>query len=142
MQHERGGQAVLSIMARRLVRWLPVLLWMGLIFYLSAQPDLPHHPDDEVDLVIKKAGHMAEYGILAGLFWWAWPKSGERRSRSILLYALALSGLYAISDEVHQFFVPGRDAQLLDIGFDVLGALLTLLLIPNLSKPVERIDLW
>jgi VanZ family protein len=128
---------VLSRMDRKLVRWLPVLFWMGLIFYLSAQPDLPHHPDDMADLILKKMGHMAEYGVLAGLVWWAWPKSGGRSSRHVTLYAFIFSGLYAISDEIHQFFVPGRDGRLLDVGFDLLGALLTLLLIPHLSNLVS-----
>lgn len=129
---------MLSRMDRKLVRWLPVLLWMGLIFYMSAQPDLPHHPDDIVDLILKKMGHMAEYGILAGLVWWAWPKGGEADSRRIFLFTLIISGLYAISDEFHQFFVPGRDGRLLDVAFDLVGALLILLLLTNLTSLVDR----
>ncbi len=118
-----------SRIARQLVRWVPVLVWMGLIFYLSAQPDLPHHPQGIVDVIIKKTGHMAEYGVLAGLVWWAWPSSGGQRPRRVSVYALMLSALYAISDEVHQFFVPGRTAMWFDVGFDVAGVVLSLLLI-------------
>lgn len=132
MQDEKDRHSRLKKVGRSLVRWLPALLWMGLIFYLSAQPDLPHHPEDIVDLVIKKAGHMAEYGILAGLVWWAWPRSDERGRQRVFSSTFILSGLYAISDEVHQFFVPGRNGQLLDVGFDLLGAVLALLFISNL----------
>ena len=110
-----------------MIRWLPAVSWMGLIFYLSAQPDLPHHPQGMVDLILKKAGHMAEYGVLAGLIWWAWPRSGERGAQRCFVGALVLSLLYAVSDEVHQFFVLGRSARLLDVGFDLLGVLLALL---------------
>jgi VanZ family protein len=37
--------------------------------------------------------------------------------------------LYAVSDELHQLFVPGREATLLDLGFDALGILILLLLV-------------
>ena len=40
--------------------------------------------------------------------------------------AFVLSLLYAISDELHQTFVPGRSGRLTDVGFDSLGALLAL----------------
>jgi VanZ family protein len=119
-------------MVRKLVRWLFLLLWMGLIFYVSAQPDLSLHPEEMMDLIIRKSAHMAEYGILAGLVWWASPKGGERDLRCVCLYAFIFSGLYAVSDEVHQVFVPGRTARLLDVGFDLLGALVALLLISSM----------
>lgn len=114
---------------RKVLRWVPVLLWMAAIFYLSAQPDLPHHPEDTVDLLIKKVGHMAEYGILAALVWWAWPRGSEGHRPLVVAQVLVFSGLYAITDEVHQIFVPGRNGQLLDVGFDVLGAAVAMLLV-------------
>jgi len=116
----------------KLIRWVPVLIWMGLIFYLSAQPDLPHHPEGVIDLIMKKVGHMGKYGILAALVWWAWPKDARESSGRVFPYALILSGLYAFSDEVHQLFVPGRDGQLLDLAFDLSGAALALFLISKL----------
>ena len=59
-----------SLLVNSLLRyWLPPLLWMGVIFFLSAQPTLPHHPDNLFDLILKKAGHAVEYGILAFLLW-------------------------------------------------------------------------
>jgi hypothetical protein len=59
-----------SLLVNSLLRyWLPPALWMGVIFVLSAQPSLPHHPDTLLDLILKKAAHMIEYGILASLLW-------------------------------------------------------------------------
>ncbi len=132
MRHGQRIRSIVSRIGKKLGHWLLVLLWMMLIFYLSGRPDLPHHPEHFVDLIAKKVGHVAEYGILAGLVWWACPRSGERESRRIILYAFVFSALYAISDEVHQFFVPGRNAQVFDVGFDLLGAVMALLLISNL----------
>lgn len=127
--------------ARKLIRWLPVLLWMAVIFWLSGQADLPHHPEQWVDVVLKKGGHMAEYGILAGLVCWARPSTGDGVSRRVFLFALAVSGAYAISDEVHQFFVPGRNGQPLDVAFDLLGTLVALFWISRFlaSRPAGRL---
>lgn len=110
-------------------RWLVVLLWMGLIFFLSHQPDLPHHPEAILDVIIKKSGHMAEYAVLAALAWWAFRMVGGTTATRAFLYAFVLAVVYAVSDEGHQYFVPGRNPQFLDVGFDVLGAGLSLLAI-------------
>jgi VanZ family protein len=124
-------------------RWLLVALWMGAIFYMSSRPDLPHYPQDTVDVVLKKLGHVIEYGTLAALVFWAWEPPGARSTRSrVILGAFAIAALYAVSDEIHQRFVPGRNSQLLDVGFDLVGACLALLLahrfFPSLESPPER----
>jgi len=97
--------------------WLPLLAWMGLIFYLSAQPDLPHPESGWMDLVVSSAAHAFMFGVLA-ILWarvvGAWPFGW--------LVALGLTAVYAFSDEFHQTFVPGRHADPLDLVFDVLGA--------------------
>lgn len=120
-------------------RWLLVLLWMGVIFFLSHQPDLPHHPEAILDVIIKKLGHMAEYAVLAALAWWAWRRVGGTTSTRAFLYAFVLAVLYAASDEGHQYLVPGRNPQLLDVGFDVLGAGLSLLTIRRIL-PVGEVQ--
>ncbi len=137
MEREQEIRSRIGGMVKKLGRWLLVLLWMGLIFYLSAQPDLPHYPEGVVDLVIKKVGHMAQYGILAALAWWAWPRGAKAGLEHVFLCAFVLSGFYAISDEVHQSLVPGRNGRLLDVGFDLLGAALALLLISHLASRRE-----
>jgi len=134
MQRERETRSRLGKWGKKLSHWLPVLLWMALVFYLSAQPDRPHHPEDTIGLIIRKVGHMAEYAVLAGLVWWAWFRNSEGGTQRILLHAFALSGLYAICDEVHRFFVPGRNGRFLHAGFDSLGAILGLLVISSLGR--------
>jgi VanZ family protein len=119
----------ISPTGRRAIRWVLVVLWMGVIFYLSAQSDLPHYPEAALDVVIKKVGHMAEYGILAALAWWACRGDQVARPTRAFLCAFLVAALYAVSDEGHQYFVPGRNPQPLDVGFDVAGATLSLLLI-------------
>jgi VanZ family protein len=125
-------------LVRRAVRWLPVLLWMAVIFCLSAQPDLPHHPEAVVDVIVKKLGHMAEYGILAALSLWALSGPSSTVPRSHFVSACALAALYAVSDELHQRFVPGRDPRPLDVGFDVAGAALALFAMSTVRRARQR----
>ena len=116
-----------------LLYWLPPVVWMGLIFILSAQPSLPHAPDTLLDFILKKAAHMIEYGILAFLLWRALSRRLGTFSRSALAAAFALSVLYAASDEYHQTFVSGRHGKLMDVGFDTVGALVALLVVGSLG---------
>jgi len=106
---------------------------MGLIFYLSSQPNLPRHPDDFVDTVLKKMMHVSEYAILAYLLWRALSDAESDRNNPIAL-SLILSFLYALSDEYHQSLVPGRNSSAADVGIDVLGALLFLALLKLLRR--------
>ena len=92
------------------MRALPPLALMGLIFYLSAQPSVG--PD--LPAWTRVVAHFTEYFVLASLWIWA------LGLRSIPA-AAAISFLYAISDEFHQSFVEGRDADPLDVVADAAG---------------------
>ncbi|MFC2037130.1 VanZ family protein [Chloroflexota bacterium] len=99
--------------------WLPVVLWMGLIFFLSDQPDLPHPDSDWLGALTSIGAHMFVFGVLAML----WARALGERPRALLL-ALLLTMLYAAFDEFHQSFVPGRTADPFDILSDGAGAAL------------------
>lgn len=101
--------------------WLPLVAWMGLIFYLSAQPDLPHPATGWADLLVSSTAHFFMFAVLAVL----WARTLQANPRARLL-ALALTLLYALSDELHQAFVPGRTPDPLDLLCDACGALLGL----------------
>lgn len=73
------------------------------------------------DYPIRKTAHMTEYAILGFLFV-ASVRSEKQRYKFSIFTAYAIAVLYAVSDEIHQFFVPGRACMLKDIGFDALGA--------------------
>ncbi len=106
-----------TITARRgrspAVAWLLVVLWAGVIFAFSSVPSLGTDLGTW-DLVLRKLAHLAEYAILGMLLLRA-----VRRPA----VALALGGLYAVSDEVHQTFVEGRVGAPLDVAIDTAGAL-------------------
>jgi len=101
--------------------WLPVALWMGLIFFLSSQPSLPRAPDDVLDVLMKKSAHFAEYFVLAALLSRAVTARWTLDWRATaLVFGIVVA--YAISDEFHQRFVSGRTPSPWDVGIDALGA--------------------
>lgn len=103
--------------------WLPLLAWMGFIFFLSAQPDLPHPDIGWLGLALSNGAHAFAFAVLAFL----WVRALEGR-RFAPLVAFLLTMLYALSDEFHQAFVPGRYPDPWDLLFDSLGAVLALAL--------------
>ena len=102
-----------------LARFAPPLLLMGLIFYLSAQPDL-NSGLGTWDTVLRKLAHMAEFGLL-WLLWWR-----ALGYRSIAVPAVIAIG-YAVTDELHQATVEGRVGSPVDVLIDSAGVLLAML---------------
>ena len=103
---------------RALTLWTPPLVLMAVIFWLSAQPDLSSGLGT-LDLILRKIAHMAEYGLLVFL-WWR-PLSELVGERAAVLPALAISVLYAATDEYHQTFVEGRHGSPVDVLIDTVG---------------------
>jgi VanZ family protein len=91
--------------------WLPVVAWAALIFAFSSVPDLGTGLGGW-DLVLRKVAHAAEFAVLGALL---------QRAVGKPIVAFALGALYAISDELHQSFVPGRLGSPIDVAIDVAG---------------------
>jgi VanZ family protein len=141
--------------------WLPVLLWMGIIFSASSDrgsfrhssriieplmrwlfPDLSDAAVHAIVVFVRKCAHLTEYAVLALLVWralrhestpgnapWRWSKAG---------FALALVALYAASDEIHQTFVPSREASVWDVLLDTTGAAFGLLCLWGVGRLRKR----
>ena len=134
----------------RLWYWLPVLVWMSVIF--SASGDrmsfehtagiigpfvhwlFPQLSDDAVHAVVftvRKCAHLTEYAVLACLLWRALRKPPGPNARSWQWseagLAVTLAALYAASDEIHQAFVPSRQGSVVDVLLDTIGAAIGLL---------------
>ena len=130
--------------------WLPVLVWMWIIFsasgdHLSLQhssriidPILrwlwPHLSDEavhDVVIAVRKCAHLTEYALLALLLWRALRKTPKPDAPLWRWWeaglVLALVALYAATDELHQAFVPSRQGCVSDVLLDTSGAALALL---------------
>jgi VanZ family protein len=69
------------------------------------------------------AAHAVNYGVLAALLVWALAGGEFAKVKAPLIVpAVVLAVFYGVSDEFHQSFVPGRDASVLDIIADAIGA--------------------
>ena len=106
--------------------WVPVALYAGAIFFLSAQS----HPVDQLPSfllknVSDKVLHAVEYGILSLLcyraFRWA---AGPAVARQAVVLAIVTASVFGLTDEVHQAFVPLRDASWQDWLADTIGAVI------------------
>jgi VanZ family protein len=120
-------------------RWLPVAVWLAVIFVASTSlftPErtsalidpvlraiFPHADPSQIDrlhLFVRKTGHVVEYAILAILLARATLAVAGIRAwwfaSSLLLLALV-----AASDEFHQYFVHGREASIRDVLLDIAG---------------------
>jgi VanZ family protein len=107
------------------VFWIPALLIMAGIAFLSHQSDLPDVPGGPPDWLL----HAIEFGALAGACLYGATRGFHPhfRSRRAALLALLISVAYGAADELHQSFVPGRDVSLRDWTADSIGALIVVL---------------
>jgi VanZ family protein len=97
---------------------LPILQWVF--------PDATPAVLGLVRAGIRKAMHLVEFGVLALLWHRALRQPQGNRKAQVGLVAFALSAAFAGADEFHQTFVAGRTGQLVDVGWDSLGAALAL----------------
>ena len=124
-------------------------MWMALIFYMSSQPandskETSHfvvdvlfkiffsNNYDRIEFIekytplIRKMAHFTEFMILGILFY---INLEEFKVRNALAYAMVLSSLYAVSDEIHQLFVLNRHCSIGDMLIDISGAVAGIILI-------------
>jgi VanZ family protein len=121
-------------------RWGPPIVWMAVIGFASTEafaasetsrfigpalrwllPGAGAATIEHLHGVIRKLGHVTEFGLLALLWYRAFGWGSPSWSRSAAVRALAVTLLCGGLDETHQLFVPRRTASLLDIGIDALG---------------------
>jgi VanZ family protein len=129
--------------------WLPVLLWLGVIFIgstdlMSAEhtsriigpilrwlkPGISDAAIAHAQFFVRKTAHLSEYAILALLLWRAFIRNTRLRTKMSILFILGwgLAIVAAASDEFHQSFVASRTASIRDVMIDAVGALFGLLI--------------
>ncbi len=132
---------LLSQCRRWLTHWLPVIVWMTLIFMASSDsesgprgsrilaplirwvaPGLSATEVDAIVFFVRKVAHFWEYGVLAVLLLRALSagQAGRWQWRTVG-WALLGTAAYAASDEFHQAFVPTRVASITDVVIDTSG---------------------
>lgn len=118
---------------RTLALWLPPVAVAAAIFILSATPDLKSPLAGILDLLARKAGHLGIYWLL-GFSLQRGLEGSAKVSRRLMVIGISLVIVFAVSDEYHQSFVPGRSGSAVDIVIDVIGGSLGLVAWQGLFK--------
>ena len=104
--------------------WLLAQLLLSLHIHLTPPTFATIH------FLIRKLAHCCEYAIFALLLYHSFePRNPRDWNARSAFGALLIAGLFSLTDEYHQSFVPGRTASLVDSGIDTAGALLALVLL-------------
>lgn len=99
------------------------LVWMALIFYASSLPSSSTGPDTPLWNLFLKTLHFGGYGVLALLFLGFFRQSrNQANTLQNYFVSLLLAAVYAVTDEWHQAFSPGRHPSLRDVLIDTIGA--------------------
>ena len=92
-----------------------------------------------LQFVVRKGAHFTAYAILGGLCFADLRVLDKFKLKINFIIALVMSALYAASDELHQYFVPGRSCEIRDVMIDSLGALTGITVVIIFSKLIEKI---
>lgn len=129
--------------SKKLRAWIILIIWMGIIFLLSHQPNsgkatynvieniLPsiQTPSllNTINFIIRKSAHLIEYFILAFL---TVSLLKEYTSKQIIIFIISLFFCfsYAVTDEYHQLFIQGRTGALKDVFIDTTGSIIFLIM--------------
>ena len=137
--------------------WLPVILWMTVIFLASSDALSSDHTSriigpllhwlfpwmsdavvGDIAFYIRKLAHLTEYGLLGLLLWRALRQPVRHDPRPwnwpLMGRTVLLAALYAGTDEFHQLFVPSREARIHDVVIDTCGATCALLVLWALGR--------
>lgn len=125
---------------KKLLRFIPALVIMTVIFLFSAQTGdestvisdgvvsaaagEENVGSEVLTVIVRKSAHFLEYAALGAAVYFGLRGVGEdKRQGKRLLLSAAFGGLYAVSDELHQYFVPGRACMAVDVLIDTCGAM-------------------
>lgn len=102
--------------------------WTNTLFQQGKTEEMLMQQAEDMQFVIRKGAHMAEYAILAILFQ-VHICCYKKRPKKTLFWTWLGCTIFAATDEIHQLFIPGRMGQLQDVCIDSAGSLIGALLI-------------
>lgn len=118
-----------------LIYWFPIILYCLLIFIRSSYPSFKNAPELPY---IDKMLHFVAYALLGALFLRAFKTSRIKNNlKLMLILSFVLSSLYGISDEIHQYFVPYRDADFMDVLADMLGGIMGVYIYQAMARKIS-----
>ena len=143
----------MKLSKKKIINLVLLFMWMGLIFYMSSsngekstgQSDLvitivsslginlSGNFGEFASVIVRKAAHICEYMILSLLLYNVL-KDYITITKKIMIYTIIGVILYAMSDELHQIFVPERAGRIQDVFIDTTGGCIGLIVIKAINK--------
>ena len=139
-----------------------IVIWMITVFIFSAQKgeasgdtsgkfteiiiriltgksvDINNPTIQMVETIIRKLAHFTIYTI-GGFLIMNYAYGTDKKLKEKILYSICFGGSYAITDEIHQFFVPGRSGNALDVLIDTSGVITGIFIYILMIKVAEKI---
>ena len=120
--------------------WMPVVIWMAFIFFLSSRQRISVADEYIINFLFFKTLHMIEYAILYFLFFRAFYHLNNRNKslQKVFISAFLIPALFAMSDEFHQTFVATREGTIRDVFIDIVGILFMCFYIKMNIKKIKK----
>jgi VanZ family protein len=104
-----------------LVYWFPLIIYCLAIYIQSSRPGPQHLPELRF---LDKFLHFGAYGLLGVFFYRAYETLALKNFKKLLiLISIGSATLYGISDEIHQYFVPSRQSDVMDVIANTIGSI-------------------
>lgn len=159
--------------AKIIILAIIIILWMAFIFSMSAKnatqssdisggftynvlnaffanfrgfdKSIQDNIVEDLQFVVRKGAHFSAYAVLGGLCFVECSCFKKFNSKNKFTAAFLIAVLYAVSDEIHQYFVPGRACEFRDVVIDSCGALFGIIVVVvfniiknKLKKSIQR----
>lgn len=147
----------------KIIKIIFIIIWMTIIFIFSSQQgtesgntsriftvkliksisginlEIDDPFVEKIQFVIRKMAHFTVYSIGGFLIMnYTYTTKGNNIKKKIF-YSIIFGASYAVTDEIHQFFVPGRSAKILDVGIDTAGVITGIFIYLALKKIIKII---
>ena len=146
----------------KIIKMILIIAWMGVVFGFSNQGGTKSSSTsrkvtvavvqsvsdktieenesliEKTEKVIRKLAHYTIYTV-GGFLIMNYAYTTNLKLKEKVLYSIAFGAGYAITDELHQFFMPGRSARVFDVGIDTLGVITGIAIYVAIRKNIERL---
>lgn len=135
----------MEINKKQIIYFVLIIIWMIIVFTFSNEPaekssktsggitekvveviikdnkKITQSQRDTIETLIRKCAHFGLY-LIGGFLTVNFISTTKIQGKSVFIYAIIFTFCYAVSDEVHQLFVPGRSGEVRDVLIDTAGA--------------------
>lgn len=146
----------------KIIKMILIIAWMGVVFGFSNQGGTKSSSTsrkvtvavvqsvsdktieenesliEKTEKVIRKLAHYTIYTV-GGFLIMNYAYTTNLKLKEKVLYSIAFGAGYAVTDELHQFFMPGRSARVFDVGIDTLGVITGIAIYVAIRKNIERL---